>query len=49
MINEVMDWWTRKMLSWRISNSMDVGFCNAEFEEALVRHGRPEVFYKDLG
>ena len=28
---------------------MDVGFCNAEFEEALVRHGRPEVFYKHQG
>src|SRR6187551_267376 len=36
----VMDWWTRKVLSWRVSNTMDVGFCIEALEEALAHHGR---------
>jgi len=45
----VMDWWTRKVLSWRISNTMDVGFCIEALEDALARHGRPEIFNTDQG
>lgn len=45
----VMDWWTRKVLSWRISNTMDVGFCIEALEDALARHGRPEIFNSDQG
>ena len=45
----VMDWWTRKVLSWRVSNTMDVGFCIEALENALARHGRPEIFNSDQG
>jgi putative transposase len=45
----VMDWSTRKVLSWRVSNSMDVEFCLEALEEALARFGRPEVFNTDQG
>jgi putative transposase len=40
----VMDWSTRRVLSWRLSNTMDVEFCIAALEEALARFGRPEIF-----
>jgi putative transposase len=39
-----MDWSTRKVLSWRVSNTMDVEFCIEALEEALSRFGRPEIF-----
>ena len=45
----VMDWATRKVLSWRVSNMMDVGFCIEALEEALAQHGRPGVFNTDQG
>jgi putative transposase len=45
----VMDWWTRKVLSWRVSNTMDVGFCIEALEDALAGHGRPEIFNSDQG
>ena len=45
----VMDWWTRKVLSWRVSNTMDVGFCIEALEDALASHGRPEIFNTDQG
>jgi len=44
----VMDWWSRCVLSWKISNSMDVGFCLEALEEAFSR-GKPEVFNTDQG
>lgn len=44
----VMDWWSRYVLSWRISNSMDVNFCLEALEEAFSR-GKPEVFNTDQG
>ena len=37
------------MLSWRLSNTMDASFCVAALEDALVRHGRPEIFNTDQG
>ena len=45
----VMDWATRKVLSWRVSNTMDVEFCIEALEEALARFGKPEIFNTDQG
>ena len=45
----VMDWSTRKVLSWRVSNTMDVEFCIEALEEALARYGRPDIFNSDQG
>ena len=45
----VMDWSTRKVLSWRVSNTMDVAFCIEALQEALVQFGRPEIFNTDQG
>ncbi len=45
----VMDWWSRAALSWRLSNTMDAGFCVDALKDALRRHGRPEVFNTDQG
>ncbi len=45
----VMDWATRKVLSWRVSNTMDVEFCREALQEALARFGRPEIFNTDQG
>jgi putative transposase len=45
----VMDWSTRRVLSWRLSNTMDVEFCITALEEALARFGRPEIFNSDQG
>jgi putative transposase len=42
-----MDWATRKVLSWRVSNTMEVDFCIEALEEALERFGRPEIFNTD--
>jgi putative transposase len=43
----VMDWATRKVLSWRISNTMEADFCIAALEEAIERFGTPEIFNTD--
>ncbi len=45
----VMDWASRAVLSWRVSNTMDVSFCVSALEEALARFGRPEIFNTDQG
>lgn len=45
----VMDWATRRVLSWRLSNTMDVDFCIVALQEALARFGRPEIFNSDQG
>jgi len=45
----VMDWATRHVLSWRLSNTMDAGFCVEALAEALARYGRPEIFNTDQG
>lgn len=45
----VMDWSTRKVLSWRVSNTMDVEFCIEALAEALARFGRPDIFNTDQG
>jgi putative transposase len=45
----VMDWATRKVLAWRVSNTMEVEFCLEALEGALARFGRPEIFDTDQG
>jgi putative transposase len=45
----IMDWASRAVLSWRLSNTMDVSFCVSALEEALVRFGKPEIFNTDQG
>jgi putative transposase len=45
----IMDWASRAVLSWRLSNTMDVSFCLSALEEALVRFGRPEIFNTHQG
>lgn len=45
----VMDWYSRKVLSWRVSNSMDTEFCVDALEEALSRYDTPEIFNTDQG
>jgi putative transposase len=45
----IMDWSSRKVLSWRLSNTMDTGFCVEALEEAIDRYGPPEIFNTDQG
>ena len=45
----VVDWFSRRVLSWRVSISLEAAFCVEALEEALARHGRPEVFNTDQG
>ncbi len=45
----VMDWASRKVLAWRLSNTMDADFCVAALEEAIGRYGVPEIFNTDQG
>ncbi len=45
----IMDWATRKVLAWRLSNTMDVGFCLEALDEAMARYGKPGIFNTDQG
>lgn len=45
----VMDWFSRKVLSWRLSITMEADFCVEALEEAMARYGRPEIFNTDQG
>ena len=45
----VIDWYSRAVLSWRISNTMEASFCVDCLEQALRVHGRPEIFNSDQG
>jgi putative transposase len=45
----VMDWHTRRVLSFRLSNTLEADFCVEALEEALARHGAPEIFNTDQG
>src|SRR5271156_2824251 len=45
----VIDWFTRRVLSWQVSITMEVDFCIEAVEEALARHGRPDIFNTDQG
>jgi putative transposase len=42
-----MDWHSRKVLSWRLSNSMDASFCVEALKKALARYGTPEIVNSD--
>ena len=48
-LSAVMDWFSRRVLSWRVSITMEVDFCLDAVEEALAWHGRPEIFNTDQG
>ena len=43
----IIDWASRAVLAWRLSNTMDVSFCLSALEEALARFGKPEIFNTD--
>ncbi|MBL9058416.1 MAG: IS3 family transposase [Mangrovicoccus sp.] len=45
----VVDWFSRKVLAWRLSITLSADFCVEALEEALARHGRPEIFNSDQG
>lgn len=45
----IMDWATRKVLSWRLSNTLDTRFCVEALKEALLKYGAPEMFNTDQG
>ena len=45
----IMDWMSRRVLAWRLSNTMDTDFCIEALEEAMTKHGRPEIFNTDQG
>ena len=45
----VLDWCSRRVLSWRLSITMEAAFCIETLEDALARHGKPEIFNTDQG
>lgn len=45
----VIDWYSRRVLSWRVSNTLDASFCVDALNEAIERHGAPEIFNTDQG
>ncbi len=45
----MMDWFSRKVLSWRISNTLETTFCLEALQDALNRYGCPEIFNSDQG
>ena len=45
----VLDWFSRRVLSWRVSITMEAAFCVETLEDALARHGRPDIFNTDQG
>lgn len=45
----IMDWHSRRVLSWRLSNTMDADFCVEALQEAIYKYGRPSIFNTDQG
>jgi len=45
----IMDWASRKVLSWRLSNTLDVSFCIEALEEAILKYKTPDIFNTDQG
>ena len=45
----VLDWFSRRVLSWRLSITMEAAFCVETLQEALARHGKPDIFNTDQG
>jgi putative transposase len=48
-LTAIMDWASRRVLSWRLSNTLDAGFCIEALEEALQRYDAPQIFNSDQG
>lgn len=48
-LTAIIDWHSRYVLSWRLSNTLDVKFCSEALEEALQKHKHPEIFNSDQG
>jgi putative transposase len=45
----IMDWASRKVLAWRLSNTLDASFCTEALEEAITKYGTPDIFNTDQG
>jgi len=45
----IMDWASRRVMAWRLSNTLDASFCTEALEEAISKYGRPEIFNTDQG
>jgi len=45
----VLDWFSRRVLSWRVSITMEAAFCVATLEDAMAQHGKPDIFNIDQG
>ena len=45
----ILDWFSRRVLSWRVSITLEVDFCLEAVEEALAKYGKPEIFNSDQG
>ena len=45
----VLDWFSRRVLSWRVSITMEAAFCVETLEDAMARHGKPDIFNTDQG
>jgi putative transposase len=48
-LTAIIDWYSRKVLAWRLSNTMDAGFCVDCLEEAIQSYGAPDIFNSDQG
>ena len=48
-LTAVLDWFSRRVLSWRVSITLEAAFCVEALEEALARHGKPDIFNTDQG
>jgi len=45
----IMDWASRRVMAWRLSNTLDASFCTEALEEAIMKYGRPDIFNTDQG
>jgi len=45
----IMDWYSRRVLAWRLSNTLSTDFCVEALDEAIARYGKPEIFNTDQG
>lgn len=48
-LSVIMDWYSRYVLSWGLSNTMEASFCIGTLEDALLQHGKPDIFNSDQG
>lgn len=48
-LTAIMDWASRRVLAWRLSNTLDASFCTEALEEAIRKYGKPEIFNTDQG